>query len=108
MISKLKILYNHKKRLPVSHISSLVYKFRRASYDATYVGSTRKLLICRVQQHVGLSFQTNLPLSTPEDSSIRSHCHICCMNQIGMQNFKTPDCETMDHQLRLLESKYIN
>ena len=77
MISKFKI-FNHKERFPSSCMSSVVYTFSYASCDVTYLGSTRKKLICRIQQHAALFFWTNLPLGRPKDSSIRSLCQIRC------------------------------
>ena len=105
---KIKNLFSHKERLPVGCMSSVVYKFCCASCDATYVGSTCKQLICRVQQHAGLSFRTNLPLGKPEDSSIRNHCHGSCKRDIGIQNFKILHHEASEYGLRLLESLYIS
>ena len=105
---KVRNIFKYKDRIPKCCMSSVVYKFCCASCGASYVGSTQKSLYCRAQQHVGRSYRTNSPLSSPVESSIRNHCHNICKVNFSIDNFEVIDKESSGFKLRLLESIHIH
>ena len=68
--------------------SSLVYKFccTRCS-SVSYIGSTKRCLYSRVDQHAGRSFRTGLPLTNPDQSAVRNHSEECGTD-FNLDNFK--------------------
>ena len=95
-----------KDRIPFASQSSVVYEFRCASCDASYIGSTIRSLHCRVEQHRGRSYRTGNWLTKPDSSSIRSHVE-SCGNDFTIDNFKIIGRESNAHSLRILESLHI-
>ena len=90
----------------MTYQSSVVYSFSCASCDASYIGSTKRSLHCRVEQHLGRSHRTGMWLTRPDPSSIRSHSEDC--NTIfSLSDFKVNGQESDVHSLRILESLHI-
>ena len=99
-------LFRFKDRIPVSCQSSVVYQYRCASCDASYIGSTKRTLHCRIEQHAGRSFRTGKKLTNPDHSAIRSHSEKCS-ESISEENFKIIGRESNAFDLRVLESLHI-
>ena len=53
--------------------SSLIYKFQCSRCNSTYVGKTTRHLGTRISEHLGVSYRTLLPLTSPPFSAIREH-----------------------------------
>ena len=98
--------FRFKDNVPVICQSSVVYSFCCASCDASYIGSTKRSLHCRIEQHRGRSYRTGIWLSKPDPSPIRSHGEQCNPD-ISIDNFKILDRECNLGDLRILESMYI-
>ena len=99
-------LFRFKDQVPFACRSSVVYLFSCASCDASYVGSTKRSLHCRVEQHMGRSYRTGAWLSRPDPSAIRSHVE-ACNSTFSIKNFKIIDSAGTVNDLRLLESLHI-
>ena len=99
-------LFRFKDRIPIACQSSVVYSFCCASCDASYIGSTKRSLHCRFEQHLGRSHRTGMWLSRPDPSPIRSHADTCTSN-ISIKDFKIIGRERNLQDLRLLESLHI-
>ena len=99
-------LFRYKDQVPIACRSSVVYSFCCASCDASYIGSTKRSLHCRVEQHLGRSYRTGMWLTKPDPSAIRSHAENCDSN-FSIENFKIIGCENNLQDLRLLESLHI-
>ena len=98
-------LFRFKDSLPKSLRSNIVYKFSCEQCSSEYVGSTTRTLNVRTCEHVGKSFRTGIPLTTPSNSSIRSHAEICS-GDISLDNFSIiGSANGLD--LKILESLHI-
>ena len=53
-------LFRFKDQIPLASRSSVVYLFCCASCDASYIGSTKRSLHCRIVQHIGRSYRTGV------------------------------------------------
>jgi hypothetical protein len=96
--------FRHKESIPMLLRSSLIYLFKCASCNAAYVGQTGLQLKMRIAKHRGVSFRTDLPLSSPEHSAIRDHG--------DTHPFSSSDFSILRHSSslldrRILESLYI-
>ena len=98
--------FRYKDRLPKSVQSSLVYEYSCAQCASRYVGSTHRNLYMRVAEHSGVSFRTQVPLTSPPFSAIREHTDQC-ITSISSDNFKILDKNRFYTELRVLESLYI-
>ena len=92
--------FKFKDALPHLLKSGVIYKFNcpRCNHG-TYVGSTKRMLKLRIDEHKGVSYRTNLPLSQPSKSAIRTHC-FKCRHKIQHDNFKI--ISSAKNHLRLL------
>jgi hypothetical protein len=80
--------------------SRIVYEFDCPRCNrGTYVGSTKRMLKVRVDEHRGVSHRTHLPLSQPTKSAIREHC-FKCRHKIQYDDFKI--ISSASNNLRLL------
>ena len=98
-------LFRLKDSLPKSLRSNIVYKFSCEQCSSEYVGSTTRTLNVRTCEHVGKSFRTGIPLTTPSHSSIRSHAE-SCSGDISLDNFNIIGSAT-GLDLKILESLHI-
>ena len=99
-------LFRFKDKVPMACRSSVVYIFSCASCDASYIGSTKRSLHCRVEQHLGRSYRTGVWLSRPDPSAIRNHVE-GHNNTFSIKDFKVIGHGDNVHDLRLLESLHI-
>ena len=99
-------LFRFKDQVPMACRSSVVYSFSCASCDASYIGSTKRSLHCRVEQHLGRSYRTGIWLSRPDPSPIRNHVENC-NTTFSINDFKIIGQEENVHDLRILESLHI-
>ena len=98
--------FRYKDRIPFACQSSVVYSFCCASCDASYIGSTKRSLHCRVEQHIGRSHRTGMWLSRSDPSAIRSHAE-ACNSTFSIKDFKVIGRENNIQYLRILESLHI-
>ena len=84
---KLKNFFKFKDVMPLLLASSVIYKYQCGQCPATYIGETKKQMKVRISQHQGLSFRTNVPLSTKPNSKIYEHAEIND-HHIDRNNFK--------------------
>ena len=61
----------------------------------------------RVAEHAGLSFRTNLPITTPSHSYIREHSYKC-NSPVTLDNFSILNFSKNKTDLRILESLHIH
>ena len=99
--------FKYKDRIPLGCQSSVVYSFSCASCDASYIGSTKRALNDRIQQHRGKSVRTGNWLVNPDPSAIRDHADICG-TALSAADFKIIGRENCEHSLRILESLHIH
>ena len=97
-----------KERLPNPMCSNVIYRFKCEGEDcsSSYVGSTERALHDRICEHLGVSFRTGIPLTSPTYSSIREHSR-SCSHPINKESFEIiGKCKSEDNIL-LLESVFI-
>jgi hypothetical protein len=106
---KISSFFQFKDKLPKPIRSSILYKFTCpcSSHD-TYIGSTKRLLQQRVDEHIGISTRTKKPFLTPPNSSIRDHLMTCNGGDICIDNFEILDSVKYPPDLHVLESIYIH
>ena len=100
--------FRYKDSLPTLFRSSVVYQYKCATCGAGYVGSTYRPLYVRASEHRGLSFRTQLPLSTPSHSSIRNHSVNTHNSLPNVDDFTIIGSNNHPISLRILESLYIS
>ena len=98
--------FKYKDNVPERCRSSVVYKYSCGGCNSTYIGQTGLHLTQRICKHKGLSFKTNLPLSTLEQSSIRNHAH-SNNHPILNKNFQIFHSNSTELHRKILESIYI-
>jgi hypothetical protein len=89
-INPLKIgsLFKYKDILNSNLRSSVIYKFNCPICKVgTYIGSTKRLLKVRIDEHRGVSPRTGENLKVKSNSSIRDHTNKCHVN-INYENFE--------------------
>ena len=67
--------FNIKDRIPDCLQSCIIYKYTCFTCQGEYIGKTERHLEMRICEHLGKSFRTNNPLSSPPYSAIRQHSH---------------------------------
>ena len=112
----LKIIFNNSKsiasffkfkdKIPQPLCSCIVYKFTCSCCQAEYVGSTKRHLKTRIDEHIGVSSRTNQPLKNIE-SNIYNHCY-SKGHQLISNDFKIIDQSNNIFLLRTLESIHIH
>ena len=104
---KIRTYFKIKESLPVAMRSSVVYIFTCAKCSLAYIGSTKKMLTLRVDEHRGISSRTGRQLQKPLFSSIREHCQATCDTNFEVKDFKIlAKCKT-EQELRIAESIFI-
>ena len=104
---KIKSYFKHKDSLPTAMRSLVVYCFTCAKCSLAYIGSTKKMLSFRVDEHRGFSSRTGRPLQRPTFSSVREHCMNVCNTLFSITDFEIlASCQT-ETELRITESLYI-
>lgn len=100
-------LFHFKDCLPELMRSNVIYHFNCPKCNfGTYVGCTHRMLKVRIDSHKGVSHRTGNPLSTKENSAIRSHC-FKCKHKIKYEDFKILSQVPNKHALLFLESLFI-
>ena len=74
---KINSLFRYKDQLPTTLRSSIVYKYTCPCCKAEYIGSSLRAFKTRVDEHLGQSSRTGLPLHTPPHSAAREHSEVC-------------------------------
>jgi len=103
---KISNFFKLKDTIPLGLRSSLVYQFTCADCNARYIGQTGLQLNLRISKHLGLSYRTNLPLTTPESSSIRTHS-LDMKHSVSREKFEILASANDSLSRRILESLYI-
>lgn len=98
--------FRFKEKIPDLLRSSLIYSFNCTSCQASYVGQTGLQLKVRISKHAGKSFRTGRYLSSPEESSIRSHAELN-HHRISESDFKILTLASTSLDRRILESLCI-
>ena len=70
---RIKNYFNFKDKAPDTVQSLVVYKYICNRCNSVYVGKTSRHLSTRISEHIGISFRTGIPLTSPPFSQIRSH-----------------------------------
>ena len=99
-------ILNHKERLPDAFRSDICYLYLCDACGATYVGSSKRCLLTRANEHFGKSSRTGNWLARPAPSSIREH-QVACKFSTNLENFKILGTYSDNMLLRLAESLEI-
>ena len=102
----IKSFFSYKDKLPLMLRSSVVYIFQCAGCNSCYVGQTGLQLQLRIFKHLGLSFRTHLPISSPEHSPIRNHT-MSLNHPLRTSDFNILSSHPTDSDRKILESLYI-
>ena len=103
----LQSFFRVKESVPIALRSNLVYLYKCFSCDAEYVGQSSLQLRARSSKHMGLSFRTNRPITSPEHSAIRLHAETS-NHPFNFCNFKILHSAQTTSDLKILESLYIH
>ena len=104
----IKNTFRFKDALP-KHINlKVLYKLKCSICNSVYIGKTKRHLLVRQYEHLGLPVLTNKALKyTEKDTTvIRKHCHQC-EHYCIVDNFKIVGNATNDFCLKLKESLLI-
>ena len=105
---KIRSYFKHKDSLPTAMKSMVVYCFTCAKCSLAYIGSTKKMLSLRVNEHQGISSRTGRPLQQPHFSTVRDHCFNICNTNFNIENFNILAQCNSEAELRITESIFIN
>ena len=107
-INSLKIgnFFRCKDTIPKDLRSSVVYLYKCASCNTRYVGQTGLQLQIRIAKHKGISHRTDLPLTSPEFSSIRNHAHHMD-HAITNDSFSSLSSVPESYDRKIMESLFI-
>ena len=105
---RIKNAFRFKDALPKHINSKVLYKFKYNTCNSVYIGKTKRHLLVRQYEHLGLSILTNQALKyTEKDATvIRKHCHQY-EHYCTVDNFKIVGNATNDFYLKLKESLLI-
>ena len=104
---KIRTYFKHKDSLPTALRSLVVYCFTCAKCSLAYIGSTKKMLTLRVDEHRGFSSRTGRPIQNPHFSTVRNHCLDTCNICFDLTDFKIlTKCQT-ETELRIAETILI-
>merc|ERR1712055_1154645 len=92
-----------KDKMPVDCMSCIIYQYKCDSCNVIYIGKTEQNFKCRISQHLGVSFRTGAPLSTPVQSDIREH-YLKHRQNIISDNFSNLHKTFLKSELLILES----
>ena len=108
-INNLKIssFFRLKDSIPMLLRSSVIYKYTCADCQSRYIGQTGLQMKIRISKHRGVSYRTNLPLTSPENSSIRTHFDDTGHN-ISQDGFSILGSATDLLDRRIIETLHIN
>ena len=79
--------FRYKDFVPNSVRSNIVYQYKCAQCDATYIGETTRHFSTRVAEHRGISSRTGRPLMNSPNSNIFSH-YLSSGHEIQSSDFK--------------------
>src|SRR5215469_12911630 len=99
--------FRFKDIIPLFCRSSVIYSFKCVDCQANYVGQTGLHLFTRICKHKGLSHRTNLPISSPEFSSVRNHSD-SCRHPLRNNDFSILRSSSSSLDRKILESLYIH
>ena len=99
---RIKNAFRFKNALPKHINSKVLYKFKCNTCNSVYIGKTKRHLLVRQYEHLGLSVLTNKALKyTEKDAAvIRKHCHQC-EHYCTVDNFKIVGNANNDFYLKL-------
>ena len=101
-----KVKIEIEQRAPFACRSSIVYKYKCGSCDATYVGFTSRQQNVRMAEHRGVSPRTGSLLNTPAFSRIREHSYQQD-HRINTEDFSIKAQTKHPTNLKILEALYI-
>ena len=104
---KISSFINHKEKLQKTFDSMVVYLFTCSRCQLGYIGSTKKCIFSRFQEHRGISSRTGRPLSRPLQSSIRDHCDTICKCTFSLEDFTILYRGQFENEIRIAESILI-
>ena len=103
---KIGSFFHFKDHLPTLFRSSIIYKFTCPNCQVGYLGSTYRAFKTRVDEHIGQSSRTGLPVSKPLHSVVREHSENCNF-RLSSSHFEIIDSCKDISDLRILESLHI-
>ena len=99
-------LFKVKDPIPNALCSNIVYCYKCSDCMSRYIGSTCRNLKIRISEHMGISYRTNTPITTPSFSRIREHS-MSCNHPIREQDFSIKFRANFTKDLRIAESLFI-
>ena len=107
----IKSFFKFKDKIPDALRSNVVYKYKCDSCNAVYIGKTSRHFSTRVKEHLGISFLTNLTLTSPPFSAIRNHINNSNKNHdnynLTMDQFNIITSANSELELLIKESLLI-
>ena len=105
---KIGSLLNFKDIIPFGARSHVVYKFSCGNCDITYLGKTKRHLLVRMSEHLGISYKTGKPrkYNAQQTTAVREHLRLC-KHTSDVKNFKIVSHANSDFELLIKESLLV-
>jgi hypothetical protein len=97
-----------KDTTPFDLRSQVVYEYKCASCNGSYIGQTSRHLRHRIAEHAGISHLTGNTMKSQSHSSIRDHCVNCSNSTCSSRDFKILAKGTNELELLVKERLLIN
>ena len=96
------------KDIPFDARSHVVYKFSCGNCDITYLGKTKRHLLVRMSEHLGISYKTGKPrkYNNLQTTAVREHLRLC-KHESDVNNFKIVSYANTDFELLIKESLLV-
>ena len=106
--AKLSNIFSYKDKTPYMILSLVLYKFMCSSCNATYIGKTKRHMMTRTCEHLGISKRTGKGLKYNASNATVVQQHLVNLNHQGsIDNFKVLGYAKNDFELLIKESLLI-
>ena len=102
---RLRTMFTFKDKISQDLQSLVLYKFTCNSCNAIYPGKTKRHYKVRINEHLGISCRTELPLKYTEQTAtaVRQHCE-SCSHPNDNESFKVIGMARNNFHLMIMES----
>ena len=104
---KISNFFTFKDKIPSLLRSSVVYKFKCGSCNATYYGKTKRHFKVRMCEHLGISALTGKRVKGDDDSAIKEQL-LFCNHTPDFEDFSILAANNNDFKVKLMEGLLIN
>ena len=98
-------LFRFKDKIPLLLNSHVIYKYQCSCCSASYVGLTRRHILTRWSEHMGVSPYTGKHVAG-QTGDVRSHM-LHCKTKVALTDFQILERDNMHSNLRIKESLLI-